>query len=380
MDTISFAAVPSAIGAKSLPTSAVLLMAASLDYIIGDPWGWPHPVRVMGWVISQYSQFVLNPGNRKPEPEQVTSQGWRDTTPNTKQDVSTNIPEKNSVMIQWKRRCAGILLAVGLILSSGLAGWLIVRGANWIHPWMGFAVESILLASCLAGRSLRNAAVDVLQPLATGQLIQARTQLSQYVGRDTEKLDEPEILRAILETVTENATDGVTAPLFYAIIGAFLPGVGSVPLALGYKAASTLDSMVGYRVESYTDLGWFSAKLEDYLTWLPCRLTVITLALISGKPRQIWRLCLRDAIQDPSPNSGWSECTYAAILGVQLGGTNCYQGVAKSKPLLGDSVDPITEEKIHQALELTRYCILIWLGSALVALFLMGQSVWDLNL
>jgi adenosylcobinamide-phosphate synthase len=373
MDAKSFAAVPNAIAANSLPTATVLLMAASLDYIIGDPWGWPHPVRVMGWVISQYTQFVLKRWNRKDEPEQATSKEWKDTTPTPELEAASNISEKNSPLVQWQRRCAGILLAVGLILGSGLAGWLIVRGANWIHPFVGVAVESILLASCLAGRSLRDAAANVLQPLAAGQLIQARSQLSQYVGRDTEKLDEPEILRAILETVTENATDGVTAPLFYAIIGAFLPGVGSVPVALAYKAASTLDSMVGYRVEPFTDLGWFSAKLEDYLTWLPCRLTVITLALLSGKPQQVWRLCLRDAIKDPSPNSGWSECAYAAILGVQLGGTNWYQGVAKYKPLLGDPVYPITREKIEQALGLTRYCVLIWLGGTFAALFLSGQ-------
>jgi adenosylcobinamide-phosphate synthase len=128
--------------------------------------------------------------------------------------------------------------------------------------------------------------------------------------------------------------------------------------------------MVGYRVEPYTDLGWFSAKLEDLLTWLPCRFTVITLALVSGKPHKVWHLCLRDAPKDPSPNSGWSECTYAAILGVQLGGTNWYQGVAKDKPLLGEPVHPITPEKIYQALGLTRYCVLIWLGGAIAALFI----------
>jgi adenosylcobinamide-phosphate synthase len=313
--------------------AAVLLLAAALDYIIGDPWGWPHPVRVMGWVISHFTQFAIK--------------HWKSPL---------------------ERRWAGIVLGVGLIIGSGLAGWLIVRGASWVHPLVGVAVAGILLGSCFAGRSLRTAAVDVLQPLTTGQLAQARSNLSQYVGRDTEKLAEPEILRAVLETVTENATDGVMAPLFYAIVGAFLPGVGSVPLALAYKAASTLDSMVGYRREPYTDLGWFSAKLEDLLTWLPCRLTVITLALLSGKPQEVWRLCLRDANQDPSPNSGWSECAYAAMLGVQLGGTNWYQGVAKHKPLLGNPVHPITPEKIYQALRLTRYCFLIWLGITICAL------------
>ena len=313
--------------------AVVLLLAAELDYIIGDPWGWPHPVRVMGQAISNFSQFTLK--------------HWSS---------------------QSQRRWAGIILGISLIVGSGLIGWLIVRVASWVHPLVGVVVESILLASCLAGRSLRMAAVDVLQPLTAQELIQARSKLSQYVGRDTEKLTAPEILRAVLETVTENATDGVTAPLFYAIIGAFLPGIGSVPLALAYKAASTLDSMVGYRQEPYTNLGWFSAKLEDILTWLPCRLTVITLALLSGKPLEVWRLCLRDAMQDPSPNSGWSECAYAAILGVQVGGMNWYQGVAKHKPLLGNPVHPITDATIYQALQLTRYCFLIWLGVAIASL------------
>ena len=324
-----------AIAFNLVPVTAVLLVAAALDYIIGDPWGWPHPVRVMGWIISHFTQFVL---------KHWTSQS--------------------------KHRLPGIVLGVGLIIGSGLAGWLIIQVATWVHPLVSIVVEGVLLASCFAGRSLRMAADDVLQPLIAGQLTQARSKLSQYVGRDTEKLDESEILRAVLETVTENATDGVTAPLFYAIVGAFVPGVGSAPLALAYKAASTLDSMIGYWNEPYTDLGWFSAQLEDRLTWLPCRLTVITLALLSGKPQEVWNLCLRDASKDPSPNSGWSECTYAAILGVQLGGTNWYQGVAKDKPFLGDPFDPITPAKIDQALELTRYCFLIWLGLAIAILSL----------
>ncbi len=308
----------------------VLLLAASLDYLIGDPWGWPHPVRAMGWVISHFTQLVINHWHR-----------------------------------HWEARLAGIVLGFGLIIGSGVVGWLIIQGANWLNQGVGVTIECILLASCFAGRSLRAAAVDVLQPLKNGQLEEARTKLSQYVGRDTEKLGEPEILRAVLETVAENATDGVMAPLFYAIVGAFLPGVGSVPLALAYKASSTLDSMIGYRKEPYTNLGWFSAKLEDLLTWLPCRLTVITLALLSATPFQVWYLCYRDASKDPSPNSGWSECAYAAILGVQLGGTNWYEGVAKHKPLLGDPINLITIGKITRALQLTRYCFLIWLTVAI---------------
>lgn len=313
--------------------SPPLFLAAVLDYLIGDPWGWLHPVQIMGWVISRFTGFAFKHFHR-----------------------------------QLTLRVAGIVLGIGLVSGSGLVGWLIVRGAIWFHPLLGIAVESVLLASCFASRSLRAAAEAVLQPLKTGQLSTARSTLSLYVGRDTQNLSEPEILRAILETVTENATDGVMAPLFYAIAGAAVPVVGSVPLALAYKAASTLDSMVGYREAPYTYLGWFSARLEDGLTWLPCRLTVITLALLSGKPEHVWRICRRDAIKDSSPNSGWSECAYAAVLGVQVGGTNWYRGVAKHKPLLGDSIHAIAPAQIHQALQLTRYCFLIWLGVAGVCL------------
>jgi adenosylcobinamide-phosphate synthase len=315
----------------------VLLLAAGIDYLIGDPWGWPHPVRVMGWVITHLTRLIL--------------QKW--SNPNV-------------------RRWAGIFLGLGIVTGSGWVGWLIGQGANWLHPWLGIAVQSIVLASCFAGKSLRKAAEDVLLPLEVNDILKARDRLSQYVGRDTENLSATEILRAILETVTENATDGVMAPLFYAILGAALPGVGCLPFALAYKAASTLDSMVGYREPPYTDLGWFSARLEDTLSWVPCRLTVITLGLISGKLRHVWQLCSRDAIKDVSPNSGWSECAYAAILGVQMGGENWYRGVAKYKPLLGDAIHPITSETIHQALQLTRYSFLVWLGLAIALLLILN--------
>jgi len=220
---------------------------------------------------------------------------------------------------------------------------------------------------------LRDAAQTILESLQTQDLETTRKQLAMYVGRDTASLSEPEILRAVLETVAENATDGVLAPLFYAILGAVL-GIGSVPLAFAYKAASTLDSMVGYRDAPYTYIGWFSAKTEDLLTWLPCRLTVLTLALFSGRPLYVWQACCRDAPQDPSPNSGWSECAYAAALDVQLGGENTYRGVIKSKPRLGNAIQPITSERIYMALRLTRYSFLVWLIGAIAGLTFL--STW----
>ena len=343
---------------------AVLILAAVLDFSIGDPWGWPHPVQAMGWAIDRYTRLVFNIWN----------------PPGKRPNLGDRPPGDRPKLLL---RCAGIILGIGLILGSYTVSWSIVQAASWVHPLFGIAIESILLASCFAGRSLRAAAEDVLAPLNVGDLVKARERLSLYVGRDTENLSEPEILRSLLETVTENAVDGVTAPLFYALVGFALPDLllsvsnlsiadysisvrAIVPWAIAYKAASTLDSTVGYKEAPYTDLGWFSAKLEDVLTWLPCRLTVITLAVISGKPLYIWRMCQRDAVKDASPNSGWSECAYAAILGVQLGGTNSYRGVVKHKPLLGEPNQSITPQHICQALQLTRYCFLIWLGLSLL--------------
>lgn len=313
--------------------AAVVVLAAALDRIVGDPWGWPHPVQAIGQVISWGSQSIFR----------------------------LKLPPVGE-------RSLGVMLGLGVILGSGVAGWGLVRLSGMVHPVVGLGCEVVLLASCFAGRSLRRAAADVLTPLESGDIPLARERLALYVGRDTANLDEPEILRAVLETVSENATDGVMAPLFYALVGALLL-VGSVPVAFAYKGASTLDSMIGYREAPYTHLGWFSARFEDALTWLPCRLTVLTIALLSGRPRQVWALCRRDAPADPSPNAGWSECAYAAALGVQLGGQNVYRGQVKEKPLLGDAVVPITSDRILAALALTRHAFLLWiaLGVAVIA-------------
>ena len=315
-----------------MPSSLILPLAAFEDYLVGDPWGWLHPVQIMGWTIQKYTDIALK-----------------------------------FCSIGWQRRIAGVFLGLGLIVGSAVAGWFIVWSCTIIYPLLGNIVAIAILASCFAGKSLRVAVRDVLEPLSEKDLKSARFRLSLYVGRDTDNLSESEILRALLETIAENTVDGVTAPLFYAIIGSITP-IGAVPLALAYKAASTLDSMVGYRREPYNDLGWFSARLEDRLTWIPCRLTVLTLSFFSGKPLQVLAVCRRDGVKDPSPNSGWSEAVYAAILKVQLGGKNTYQGVVKEKPLLGDAIEPISLAKIERALTLTRYCFLTWLAIAEVVL------------
>ncbi|MBE9075907.1 cobalamin biosynthesis protein [Romeria aff. gracilis LEGE 07310] len=325
-----------------MASALVLGAAALLDYSLGDPQDWLHPVQIMGAVIQAYTQPLLKGQNR--------------------------------LVPRWRMRLAGIGLGLILVGGTGLLSWGILTALNRDGLTLlsqGLAI--VWLASCFAGRSLRQAAVTVLTPLSQGQLASARQQLRGYVGRDTDALSATEMLRAVMETVSENATDGVMAPLFYAILGALL-GLGPVPLALAYKAASTLDSMVGYREPPYTDLGWFSARLEDGLTWLPCRLTVLTIALLSGRPGRVMQRCRRDAPQDPSPNAGWSECAYAAALGVQLGGVNYYRGQVKDKPALGDPDRPITPEVVHQALRLTRYSFLLWLSLALGGLIALPPS------
>nr|WP_238718104.1 adenosylcobinamide-phosphate synthase CbiB [Petrachloros mirabilis] len=323
------------------PVVLILVAAALLDFLIGDPWGWLHPVQAMGWVIQGYCSWAFKVC-QTPRAEKL----------------------------------AGIGLGLGLVLGSGAIAALLLWGAYTLSPWLGMGLEVVLLASCFAGRSLRRAAEDVLKSLMAGDELMARSRLRLYVGRDTEDLTAPEMLRAILETVSENATDGVFAPLFYAILGYTLTHWSSltidagVPLALAYKAASTLDSMVGYRRAPYTHLGGFSARLEDTLTWLPCRLSVVTLGAISGRIAHVLHLCRRDASKDPSPNAGWSECAYAAILDVQLGGLNTYKGIPTLKPKLGNPHRPITPERIHLALRLTRNGFLLWL---LIALAILGE-------
>ena len=303
----------------------ILLLAALIDALIGDPWNWLHPVQVMGWVIRHYCTLALKVCHR---------------------------PIAQTI--------AGMGLALTLVVGSSAIVYVLIQISKTIHPVLGTAIEAIILASCFAERSLRDAAHDVLSPLEMGDLATSRQILSRYVGRDTQDLAESEILRAVLETVAENGVDGVMAPLFWAIVGTFTP-VGPAVLAIAFKAASTLDSMVGYKKQPYRYLGTASAMTDDILTYIPCRLMVLTLGIMTRRPLRLWKQCAKDGSQDPSPNSGWSECAYAVALQVQLGGLNTYQGVPRPKPLLGNPVRAITPDVVRSALLLNRRAFLSWL-------------------
>ncbi len=302
-----------------------LTLAVLIDLVIGDPPSWPHPVKWMGSLIAKLEKS-WNKGQAK------------------------------------KRAGIGMLLAVLVIVGS--ISYLIVYLSYSLHLWVGIIVEALMISTAIAQKSLKEAALTVYHPLEKGHFKDAREKLSYIVGRDTDKLDEPAIVRATVETVAENTSDGITAPLFWAF-------VGGAPLALLYRAINTCDSMVGYRNERYEDFGWASAKLDDVVNWIPSRLTSICM-LVGNRPiysskSKAWQIVQRDAKKHPSPNSGWCEAAVASLLGIQLGGINYYKGVISNRATMGDPI--IKMEKAHilktnhiVSRTIPIFLLLLWLG------------------
>jgi len=285
---------------------AVFLEAGVLDEAAGDPEGWPHPVRALGWIITRVDRA------RRP----VTS--------------------------PWALRLLGLLLALGLPLLAGGFAW----GALRLCGGFGWAAQLILGAWMLAGRSLRDAVWPVAAALEAGALPEARQRVAMVVGRDTESLPAGEVARAGLETLAESLCDGVTAPLFWFALGG-LPGLWA------FKAVSTLDSMVGHKEAPFTHFGWASARLDDLLNWIPARITALLIALAGGGRRAL-AMAWRDGGKTASPNAGWPEAAFAGALGVQLGGLNHYDGIAHQGPLLGDPGGALDAPCLRRGLRLCR--------------------------
>jgi adenosylcobinamide-phosphate synthase len=244
-------------------------------------------------------------------------------------------------------RAAGLLLAAALPAAAYGLGWAVIELAARIHPW-GRTMAVILLAfTVLAGRDLVDHALAVYRGLCNGRLSEARIAVSRIVGRDTQKLPEPEVVRATVETIAESTADGVVAPLFYLALG-------GPPLALAFKAVSTLDSMIGHVEPPYRHFGWASARLDDVLNWIPARLTGLLVALAAGlatgRMAPSWRILKRDGAKHPSPNSGRPEAAMAGALGVELGGVNRYAGEPCERPRLGDNEARLTPGHIQDAL------------------------------
>ena len=282
-------------------TGSELLLAAGLDALFGDPRWFPHPVRGMGRLIAWCDRHVRE---------------WR-----------------------WSSdalRAAGLTLAVGLPLCVFVLTHWVLSAAESLSAWFGSLTSIVLAWTTLAGRDLWDHVRVVADFLRTGDLPAAREAVSMIVGRDTAELPESEVARATVETVAESFADGVIAPLFYLV-------VGGAPLALAYKAINTLDSMIGHRDEHHIDFGWASARLDDLVNWIPARLSAVLLilggGLVTHRPEQArkgWEVLQRDGGLHPSPNSGRPEAAMSGILGVRLGGTNFYDGIAQDRPVLGE--------------------------------------------
>ena len=284
------------------------MAAFGVDLLFGDPRWLPHPVKLIG----RFAAALEAPLRR--------------VIPNA--------------------RVAGVIAVLAVLAMTGGVAFALVEGAVHFNPIAGDIVSIALLYTCFAGRDLALHSHRVYRALADDDLPEARRRVAMLVGRDTEHLDEPEVVRGAVESVAENMVDGVTAPIFFAVLG------GPVG-ALLYKAVNTLDSTFGYKNERYLQFGWASARLDDVVNYLPARVTaplaVFTAALLGLRPLGAWRIFRRDGRKHPSPNSGLTEATVAGALGVQLGGLNYYFGEPSERPRMGEPLQPLQRNHILQS-------------------------------
>lgn len=309
-------------------TGGELAAACVLDAAVGDPRWFPHPVRWMGAVVNWCDRLVHR----------------RFLSPATE-------------------RMAGLLLAVALPTGAYGVGALLIWWAGSIDVFWGTVATVLLAWTTLAARDLIDHVLSVQRAFQSDSLTEARVAVAKIVGRDTAEMTEADIVRATVETIAESTADGIVAPLFYLVIG-------GAPLALAYKAVSTLDSMIGHMDERYRWFGWASARLDDVANFLPARITALVLVLSSGLlfrswpvMQRAWRILLRDGAAHPSPNSGHPEAAMAGALGVQLGGINLYDGLPVARPCLGDPDQPLTRAHISLALRLmlwTSFVCVLW--------------------
>ena len=304
---------------------AALIIGFVLDLIIGDPEGWTHPVIWIGkWISFMEKKLRRKGGNL--------------------------------------RRSAPVLTAstvfLAMLCTAAVLGILAL-----IHKAALFAGMCIISWWCLSAKCLAAEAKGVYRALGVS-VEKGRTQVARIVGRDTAELSEKEIICATIETVAENTTDGVISPMLYLILG------GPV-LAMGFKAASTLDSMVGYLDEKYRDIGWSSAKFDDVLNYIPARICALLMcagAFFTGMDgRNALRIMKRDHANHLSPNCAWSESAAAGAMHIQLGGTHTYLGKVVDKPTIGDDDRPDEKDDILRANRLLYTSSIIMAGIAAIA-------------
>jgi adenosylcobinamide-phosphate synthase len=337
--------------------AAILTLAYILDLIIGDPRWLPHPVRIIGWLIEKMEKLL-----RKSE---VRSQ---------KSEVKgKNLAEKLSGVLL-------VAVVVGITYSIFYTLNLLVLTSHFslLTSCLLFAMLVLLTSTTLATNDLIKSGKTVIDAVNMGDKESAREKLSFIVGRDTRQLDNKGIAKATIETLAENTSDGIIAPLFYFAIG-------GLPMAMAYKAINTLDSMVGYRNEKYKNFGWASARLDDIVNFIPARITgmlivmatfILKMSVAAG--RLSLRTMLRDGGKHLSPNSGIPEAAMAGALGVRLGGPSFYAGMLVEKPYIGEETSVVKEEvsdhmylnASENALSIVKITSLLGFGLALILLYL----------
>lgn len=300
--------------AAGMPALAVLLLAVLLDAAAGEPrWLYrhaPHPIAAIGRAVAWVERRLLRPG----------------------------MPEAH---LRWR----GIALLLGVAGGAALLGWAVDHLLRRLPG--GWLLEAALMSTLLAQRSLIEHVAAVADALDRS-LADGRRAVALIVGRDPERLDEAGVGRAAVESLAENLSDGVVAPLFWGVVGG-LPGM------LAYKAVNTLDSMVGHRSERYRAFGWASARFDDLVNLVPARLTGALLCLAGAPERATLESCrvmLRDAKHHRSPNAGWPEAAMAAALGLRLAGPRVYGGATVADAWMGDGHAEVTPADIRRALRL----------------------------
>lgn len=281
------------------------LSALVFDTIIGDPRTKFHPVVLIGNLISFLEKLLLDKSDSK----------------------------------QDKRIKGLILLFLALSIVTTIVCFILFL-VRFTNEWVYFFVSALLLSFTISPRALKESAQEIIELLSAGKLVKAREKVGWIVGRDTKNLNESEVTRATVETVAESITDGIISPLFYALIG-------GVPLAFFYRTANTLDSMVGYKNERYQDFGFFSAKFDDVMNFIPARITGLLVVLVAFilphyNGKNALKMLWRDANKHPSPNGGYSEAPVAGALNVRLGGFNYYFGRKTFRTYMGEQKEKLS--------------------------------------
>jgi adenosylcobinamide-phosphate synthase len=296
-----------------------LLIGFLLDCLLGDPLWLPHPIRLFGNSISFFTERLNRNKNRK---------------------------------------LKGVAMAAGLIGFTFISIWMVFQGVkNYEYLYIGLA--SLGVFSGLANRSLIHESYKVISALEKNGLEAGRVQLSYIVGRETRTLNEQQIRTAVLETLAENLSDGVIAPLFFYALG-------GVPAMMAYKMANTLDSMIGYKSEKYREFGWFAARFDDVINFIPARITAFLMVVLSLSWRGLVYI-FRYGHQHSSPNAGYPEAALAGILNCRFGGPNVYHGTLVEKPHIGNNGRPITNRDFYKSCVLNFFTCMVFVGLICVA-------------